>query len=66
MKAITSPLLEDVSIDGAQGVLMNITSGWDLTVEEVHEAASAVYESARDDAQIYFGTVFDDHAGDEM
>lgn len=66
MKAITSPLLEDVSIDGAQGVLMNITSGWDLTVEEVHEAASAVYESARDDAQIYFGTVFDDNAADEM
>jgi cell division protein FtsZ len=66
MKAITSPLLEDVSIDGAQGVLMNITSGWDLTVEEVHEAASAVYESAREDAQIYFGTVFDDNAGDEM
>jgi len=66
MKAITSPLLEDVSIDGAQGLLMNITSGQDLTVEEVHEAASAIYESAREDAQIYFGTVFDDNASEEM
>ncbi|MCF8029776.1 MAG: cell division protein FtsZ [Desulfohalobiaceae bacterium] len=66
MKAITSPLLEDVSIDGANGVLMNITSGQDLTVEEVHEAASAIYESAREDAQIYFGTVFDDNAAEEM
>jgi len=66
MKAITSPLLEDVSIDGANGVLMNITSGKDLTVEEVHEAASAIYESAREDAQIYFGTVFDDNAAEEM
>ena len=66
MKAITSPLLEDVSIDGAQGVLMNINSGQDLTVDEVNEAASAISESARDDAQIYFGTVFDDNAGEEM
>ena len=66
MKAITSPLLEDVSIDGAQGVLMNITSGPDLTIDEVSEAASTISESARDDAQIYFGTVFDENAGDEL
>jgi cell division protein FtsZ len=66
MKAITSPLLEDVSIDGAQGVLMNITSGPDLTIDEVSEAASTISESARDDAQIYFGTVFDESAGDEL
>ncbi len=66
MKAITSPLLEDVSIDGARGVLMNINCGPDLTVDEVNEAASAISESARDDAQIYFGTVFDDNAGEEM
>jgi cell division protein FtsZ len=64
--AITSPLLEDVSIEGAQGVLMNITSGWDLTVEEVNEAASIISESAHKEADIYFGTVFDEDAGDEM
>jgi cell division protein FtsZ len=66
MKAITSPLLEDVSIDGAQGVLMNITSGPDLTIDEVSEAANIISESAQEDAQIYFGTVFDQEAGDEL
>lgn len=66
MKAVTSPLLEDVSIDGAQGVLMNITSGPDLTIDEVSEAASTIYESAHENAQIYFGTVFDSEAGDEL
>ncbi len=66
MKAITSPLLEDVSIDGAQGVLMNITSGPELTIDEVSEAASTISESAQEDAQIYFGTVFDPNAGDEL
>jgi cell division protein FtsZ len=66
MKAITSPLLEDVSIDGAMGVLMNITCGPDLTIDEVSEAASTIQEAAHPDARIYFGTVFDPDAGDEM
>ncbi len=66
MKAITSPLLEDVSIDGALGVLMNITCGPDLTIDEVSEAASTIQEAAHEDAKIYFGTVFDQEAGDEM
>ncbi len=66
MKAITSPLLEDVSIDGARGVLMNITCSSDLTIEEVSEAAGAIQEAAHDDARIFFGTVFDDTVGDEM
>lgn len=66
MKAITSPLLEDVSIDGALGVLMNITCGHDLTIDEVSEAASTIQEAAHEDASIYFGTVFDQEAGDEM
>ena len=66
MKAITSPLLEDVSIDGAQGILMNITSGPDLTVDEVNEAATTIYESAHEEAQIYFGTVFDNEAGEDL
>ena len=66
MKAITSPLLEDVSIDGAKGVLMNISCGPDLTIDEASEAASLIQEVAADDANIYFGTVFDPNIGDEM
>ncbi len=66
MKAITSPLLEDVSIEGAMGVLMNITCGPDLTIDEVSEAASTIQEAAHEDAKIYFGTVFDTEATDEM
>ncbi|WP_457570454.1 cell division protein FtsZ [Desulfovulcanus sp.] len=66
MKAITSPLLEDVSIDGAKGVLMNVTCGPDLTIDEVSEAANIIHEAAHDDAKIYFGTVFDQNVGDEM
>ncbi|MFP4070541.1 MAG: cell division protein FtsZ [Desulfovibrionales bacterium] len=66
MKAITSPLLEDVSIEGARGVLMNITCGPDLTIEEVSEAASTISEAAHEDARIYFGTVFDENASEEM
>ncbi|MFW6414930.1 MAG: cell division protein FtsZ [Thermodesulfobacteriota bacterium] len=65
-KAITSPLLEDVSIDGAKGVLMNVTSGPDLTIDEVSEAASIISESAHNNAEIYFGTVFDQGVGDEI
>ncbi|GAB1410496.1 cell division protein FtsZ [Desulfovibrionales bacterium] len=66
LKAITSPLLEDVTIDGARGVLMNITCGPDLSIEEVNEAASIVHDAAHEDANIYFGTVFDMDCGDEM
>lgn len=66
MQAITSPLLEDISIDGARGVLLNITGSYDLTLEEVTEAAGLIQEAAHDDAQIFFGTVFDEEAGDEI
>jgi cell division protein FtsZ len=66
MKAITSPLLEDVSIDGAMGVLINITCGMDLTIDEVNEAATTIYEAAHEDAKIFFGTVFDQEETDEM
>ena len=65
-KAITSPLLEDVSIDGARGVLINITCSMDMTIEEVSEAASLIQEAAHEEAQVFFGTVFDDSVGDEM
>ncbi|MFW5730536.1 MAG: cell division protein FtsZ, partial [Desulfonatronovibrionaceae bacterium] len=66
MKAITSPLLEDVSIDGARGVLMNVTCGPDLAIDEVSEAAEIIHEAAHEDAQIYFGTVFDEGIEDEI
>ena len=66
MKAITSPLLEGVSIDGARQVLMNITCGPDLGIDEVSEAAGIVSEAAHDDVHVIFGTVCDEAAGDEM
>lgn len=66
LKAITSPLLEGVSIDGARQVLMNITCGPDLGIDEVSEAAGIVSEAAHDDVHVIFGTVCDEAAGDEM
>jgi cell division protein FtsZ len=57
--AISSPLLEDLSIDGAHGVLINITGGSDLTLFEVNEASTLIQESAHEDANIIFGAVID-------
>ncbi|MEE8621150.1 MAG: cell division protein FtsZ [Syntrophobacteria bacterium] len=65
-KAISSPLLEDVSISGAKGVLMNISSGLDLTIDEVQEASSLIQKEAHEDANIIWGTVLDQSAGDEL
>ena len=62
--AISSPLLEDTSIDGAKGVLINITGGPDLTLHEVSEAASVIYEAADEDANILFGAVIDEDLDD--
>jgi cell division protein FtsZ len=64
--AISSPLLEDVSIKGARGVLINITGGPTLSLHEVNEAATLVQEEADDDANIIFGAVIDEHMGDEV
>ena len=58
--AISSPLLEDVSIDGARGVLINITGGADMTLWEVNEASTLVQEAAHEDANIIFGAVIDE------
>jgi len=58
--AISSPLLEDLSIDGAHGVLINITGGPDLTLYEVNEASTLIQEAAHEDANIIFGAVIDD------
>ena len=65
-KAISSPLLEDVSIEGAHGVLINITGGPDLSLHEVNEAATLIQEEADDDANIIFGAVIDESMGDEV
>ena len=58
-RAISSPLLEDVSVDGARGVLVNVTGGHDLTMIEVSEAASIIQRAADEDANIIFGAVVD-------
>jgi len=58
-QAVSSPLLEDVSVAGAQGVLLNITGGRDLTLHEVNEASSVVMEAAGADANVIFGAVID-------
>ena len=58
-QAVSSPLLEDVSIHGAEGVLVNITGGRDLTLHEVNEAAQIVTQAAGDDANVIFGAVID-------
>jgi len=65
-KAISSPLLEDVSIDGAKGLLINVTSGPDLTLYEVNEASSMIQEDAHEDANIIFGAVIDECVGEEV
>ena len=65
-KAISSPLLEDVSIQGARGVLINITGGPDLTIHEVNEAATLIQEEADDEANIIFGAVIDDSLSDQI
>jgi cell division protein FtsZ len=59
-QAICSPLLEDVSISGATGILINITGGPDLTLHEVNEASMLVQEAAHEDANIIFGSVIDE------
>ena len=58
--AISSPLLEDISINGATGIIINITGASTLTLHEVNEATSIIQEAADDDAQIIFGTVIDE------
>ena len=64
--AISSPLLEDVSIEGATGILINITGGPDLTLHEVNEAASLIQQAAHEDANIIFGSVIDPNITDEV
>ncbi len=65
-KAISSPLLEDNTIQGAHGVLLNITGGPDMTLHEINEASSLIQKEAHEDANIIFGTVIDKNMGDEI
>jgi len=65
-RAISSPLLEEASIDGAKGLLVNITGGSDLTLFEVNEAMSIIHDAADEDANIIFGAVVDEKLTDEM
>ncbi|HEV8586348.1 MAG TPA: cell division protein FtsZ [Methylomirabilota bacterium] len=65
-KAIASPLLDDTSIDGAKGILINFTGGHDLSIHEVEEAARIVQEAAHDEANIIFGAVLDPSLEDEV
>jgi cell division protein FtsZ len=65
-KAITNPLLEEVSVDGSKGILINITGGLELSLNDVQEAASFVYDSAHEDVHLIFGAVLDPDIGDEV
>ena len=64
--AISSPLLEDSSIEGARGVLMNVTGGADMGLHEVHDAASVIRGAVHEDADVIFGAVSDETLDDEL
>lgn len=64
--AISSPLLENIKIDGATGIIINVTGGPDLSLYEVNEASTLITEAAHEDAEIIFGAVIDDTLGDEI
>ena len=65
-EAICSPLLEDISIDGATGIIVNISGDQSLTTHEANEAMTFIMEAADDDAEIIFGTVIDESLSDSV
>lgn len=65
-RAISSPLLEEINIAGAKGVLINITASSELSLAEVNEANNIIFEAAGDDANIIFGVVFDNKMEDRL
>jgi cell division protein FtsZ len=65
-EAISSPLLEDITIDGATGIIINITGNNTLTTSETNEAMTLIMEAADEDAEIIFGTVIDDNMNDSI
>ena len=64
--AISSPLLENIKIDGATGIIINVTGGPDLSLYEVNEASTLITEAAHEDAEIIFGAVIDENMKDEV
>jgi cell division protein FtsZ len=64
--AVSSPLLDDISVDGATGVLINIVGGPDLKMREIQEAASLVQEQAHEEANIIFGASIDEQLGENV
>ncbi len=65
-QAISSPLLENVKIDGATGIIINVTGGSDLSLYEVNEASTLITEAASEDAEVIFGAVIDPTLNDEV
>lgn len=65
-QAISSPLLENVKIDGATGIIINVTGGSDLSLYEVNEASTLITEAASEDAEVIFGAVIDPNIQDEV
>jgi len=65
-RAISSPLLEDIDIHGAQGILVNVTGNEDMTLAEYDEAVSIIHNMADEDANIICGMVYDKDAGDDI
>ncbi|OPY64989.1 MAG: Cell division protein FtsZ [Syntrophorhabdaceae bacterium PtaU1.Bin034] len=65
-KAISSPLLEDISIHGARGVLINVTGSANMTLHEVHEASTLIQEQAHEEARVIWGLVFDESMEDSV
>jgi cell division protein FtsZ len=65
-QAISSPLLEESSIDGARGVLLNVTGSPDIALHEVHDVAAIIRESAHEEAHIIFGAVIDERLENEL
>lgn len=65
-QAISSPLLENICIDGATGIIINVTGGSDLTLWEVNEASTLITEAAHPDAEIIFGAVIDESMGENV
>ncbi|MDP7039012.1 MAG: cell division protein FtsZ [Myxococcota bacterium] len=65
-EAISSPLLEDITIDGATGILINVTGGPNMTLHEINAASTLIQEAADEDANIIFGSVIEEDMGDEL
>ncbi|MCC6214112.1 MAG: cell division protein FtsZ [Polyangiaceae bacterium] len=65
-QAISSPLLDDISVEGASGLLLNVVGGPDMKMKEVHEAASYVQEQVHEDANVIFGASIDESMGDAL